>query len=120
MIVEFILFFPLPAPNYFPNSFGGPTEDERVRKLVPPERVSGDVHRYTTATSEDNFAQPAIFYNKVLDAAARQRLINNIAGHLKNASGFIQERAVKNFAQVSTEFGAKLAEKLNLKNSANL
>jgi len=108
------------APNYFPNSFGGPTEDERVKKLVPPTRVSGDVHRYTSATSEDNFAQPAIFYNKVLNAAERQRLIDNIAGHLKNASGFIQERAVRNFAQVSTEFGAKLAEKLNLKNSANL
>lgn len=71
-------------------------------------------------TNEDNFSQPAIFYNKVLDAAARQRLIDNIAGHMQNASPFIQERAVKNFAQVSTEFGAKLAEKLNLKNSANL
>ncbi len=71
-------------------------------------------------TSEDNFTQPAIFYNKVLDAAARQRLVDNIAGHMQNASTFIQERAVKNFAQVSTEFGAKLAEKLKLKNSANL
>lgn len=34
------------APNYFPNSFGGPTEDERVRKLQPPSKASGDVHRY--------------------------------------------------------------------------
>lgn len=108
------------APNYFPNSFGGPTEDERVRKLVPKQKFSGDVHRFTTATSEDNFAQPAVFYNKVLNAVEKQRLIDNISGHLKNASRFIQERAVKNFAQVSTEFGAKLAEKLNLKNTANL
>jgi len=106
------------APNYFPNSFGGPTEDERTRRLVPPFKVSGDVHRFQT--NEDNFTQPGIFYNKVLDAGARQRLVDNIAGHLMNASGFIQERTVKMFAQVSTEFGAKLAEKLNLKNTANL
>jgi len=107
------------APNYFPNSFGGPTECERARKLNPPERISGDVYRISTP-HEDNFSQPAIFWNKVLNADEKTRLVNNISGHLAGASQFIQERAVKNFSQVSTELGTRLATNLKLKTSANL
>lgn len=107
------------APNYFPNSFNGPTECQRARKLNPPECIKGDVHRISTA-HEDNFSQAGIFYAKVLDAAAKQRLIDNISGHLANASPFIQERAVKNFTQVSADLGKRLAEKLKLKTSAQL
>lgn len=81
--------------------------------------VSGDVLRIPTP-NEDNFSQPAIFYNKVLTAAERSRLIDNISGLLSGASTFIQERAVKNFAQVSSEFGSRLAKNLKLKTSANL
>ena len=35
-----------------------------------------------------------IFYREVLDEAARTRLIENMAGHLKNAAEFIQKRTV--------------------------
>lgn len=107
------------APNYFPNSFGGPKECERARKLNPPERITGDVQRLSTA-HEDNFSQASIFYNKVLDADAKTRLVNNISGHLAGASPFIQERAVKNFIQVSSDLGKRIAEKLKLKTSAQL
>lgn len=107
------------APNYFPNSFGGPQECERARKLAPPERVTGDVYRISTA-HEDNFSQAGIFYNKTLNVEERARLADNIAGHLAGASPFIQERAVKNFSQASSELGSRIAQKLKLKKSANL
>jgi len=108
------------APNYFPNSFSGPIEDERVRKLTIPEKASGDVHRISSGETEDNYSQAADFYNKVLNAEERTRLIDNIAGNLGNASGFLQERAIKNFANVSSDLSSRLASKLNLKTSANL
>lgn len=107
------------APNYYPNSFGGPNESERARKLAPPEHLQGDAYRYSSG-NEDNFSQPSIFYNEVLSADERTRLADNISGHLAAASTFIQERAVKNFNQVSTELGARLAKSLNLKTTANL
>lgn len=34
------------------------------------------------------------FWNKVLNEAERTRLVNNIAGHLKDAKQFLQKRAV--------------------------
>ncbi|XP_063702008.1 catalase-like [Culicoides brevitarsis] len=109
------------APNYFPNSFSGPAECERARKLIDSkhDKLVGDVNRYDTG-DEDNYSQASIFWNKVLDADAKKRLINNIAGHLCNASPFLQERAVKNFSNVSPDFGKQLTEALNMKRTANL
>lgn len=107
------------APNYFPNSFGGPKESERARTLNPPERVTGDVNRISTA-HEDNFSQAGVFYTKVLNAEEKTRLVNNISGHLGGASQFIQERAVKNFSQASSDLGNRIAANLKLKTSANL
>ena len=42
------------------------------------------------------------FWNKVLNEAERTRLVNNIAGHLKDAKEFLQKRAVS--AGVNTMF----------------
>ncbi|XP_055626632.1 catalase [Toxorhynchites rutilus septentrionalis] len=108
------------APNYYPNSFGGPEPCEFARKLQNSKfHVDGDVNRFETG-DEDNFTQPAIFYRRILDEPARQRMISNIANHLSNASQFIQERTVKNFAQVDVDFGRQLSEGLKLRRSANL
>ncbi|XP_053688682.1 catalase isoform X1 [Sabethes cyaneus] len=108
------------APNYYPNSFGGPEPSPFAHKLQNSTfKVSGDVQRYETG-NEDNFSQPTIFYRKVLDEAARERMINNLVNHMSNASAFIQERAVKNFSQVDADFGRRLTEGLKLRRTANL
>lgn len=106
------------APNYHPNSFGGPTDDLRAKSLSLPFTVSGDVLRYDSG-DEDNYSQAKIFYQKVLNKAEQERLIQNIAGSLKGAVGFIQERAVKNFSQVDETFGKRLADALKLQKSTH-
>ena len=74
-------------PNYFPNSFSGPGNvPEAVEHKI---QVSGDVARYNTS-DDDNFSQVTTFWTKVLNEPARARLVENIAGHLKNAQPFIQ------------------------------
>ncbi|KAF5270997.1 hypothetical protein FQR65_LT05347 [Abscondita terminalis] len=110
------------APNYHPNSFGGPEEDPRAKKLIPPYTLSGVVDRYDTGfKDQDNYSQPRIFYRDVLDAKHKERLIANIAGHLKDAVDFIQERAIKNFTQVDENLGSKLKAALQAnKKRANL
>lgn len=97
------------APNYFPNSFNGPHEDPVAVASV--YNVSGDVQRYNTS-DDDNFSQVTIFWSNVLNAEEKKRLVKNIAGHLRNASRFIQERAVNNFAQVHKDFGDQLRSAL--------
>lgn len=97
------------APNYYPNSFCGPRECPAVRS--PPFKVKGEVDRYEPV-DEDDFGQATLFWKNVLDAGARSRLVENIAGSLQHASLFIIERAVKNFSQVDIEFGKKLTQAL--------
>jgi catalase len=98
------------APNYHPNSFNGPVENTKA--LEHRFQVSGDVTRYNSG-DDDNFTQPGNFWRKVLDEGARQRLIANIAGHMRQAQRFIQDRAVKNFSQVDPDMGKRLRQALD-------
>jgi catalase len=75
------------APNYWPNSFGGPV-------TVPtaswqPHSTVTTVRRYV-ADDEDNFSQVGEFFRKVLTAEERERLCENIASGLCQAEEFIQ------------------------------
>lgn len=101
------------APNYFPNSFEGPKPTEYARKLQPAHKLAGDVYRYES-NDEDDFSQSKVFWNQVLDGPARKRLITNMAKYLSKTQGFIQERAIANFAKVSPELGNALTEEVKL------
>lgn len=105
------------APNYHPNSFGGPTSCPRAKSLTTAFGITGDAQRYDSG-DEDNFSQASVFYSKVLNDAARARLVSNIAGHLKDAAGFIQERMVQNYTKVDAGLGQKVADALKLHNKA--
>ncbi|RLN94135.1 hypothetical protein BBJ28_00008333 [Nothophytophthora sp. Chile5] len=98
------------APNYFPNSKNGPAEDAKLRY----HSYRGDhatVDKYSTA-DDDNFSQVGAFYRHTLDAAARERLTDNIAGSLVNASQPVQARAIANFTKVDAHYGRRVQEKV--------
>jgi catalase len=103
------------APNYFPNSFSGPSQDSAHLESV--ETVSGEAKRHDSG-NEDNFSQCGVFWRKTLDEAARARLIENMSGHLINAAEFLQLRAIENFSKCDQEYGRRLKEALDkLKNN---
>lgn len=81
------------------------------------------MQRYNSADT-DNFSQATLFWQKVLRTDERQRLASNIAGHLKGAQGFLQERAIKQFSHVHPELGRMIRQELdnqrNYRPSANL
>jgi catalase len=97
------------APNYFPNSFQGPQPVQDAQWHV--HHVSGDVVRYNSA-DDDNFSQVSTFWQKVLKPNERDNLVQNIAGHLKDAKDFIQRKAIANFSQVDPEFGRRIEEEI--------
>lgn len=119
------------APNYYPNSFGGPAGDPFAASWTPPPaRFDGKEDYYPQFYDEDNYSQPKVFWDKVLDDAAKNRLVshffrisklsvsgnydqvNNLADSIKLAKQDIQERTVDVFNNVSTDLGARLRTKL--------
>lgn len=102
------------CPNYYPNSFSGAKCD---MKYAPSKfQASGDCKRHESG-EEDNYSQVTLFWEKTLREDARDRLVNNIAGHLKDAKEFLQKRAVDNFTKVHVDFGNKLKKALASYNS---
>ena len=49
-----------------------------------------------------------MFYNKVLNDEERTRLVENIAGHAKDAADFLQLRVVENFSKADPDFGKRI------------
>ena len=77
------------APNYFPNSFGGPRSDRQYLEHAKNASPSADVGRFNSA-DEDNFTQCGIFFRDVLNADEKFRLVDNIASHIIGAQEFLQ------------------------------
>ena len=70
--------------------------------------------RYKLNHPNCDFAQPGTLFRKVMNNQARQHLIKNITGHLKNAKSFIQERQCRVFYKCDPEYGMKVAEGIGL------
>ena len=52
-------------------------------------KITGDIWRYNSA-DEDDFTQCGIFFRNVLNEPERERLVDNIASHIRYAQGFLQ------------------------------
>ncbi|MDT4975492.1 MAG: catalase [Pseudonocardiales bacterium] len=108
-------------PNYAPNSYGGPVADPSVE--LPTWQVeAGEIVRnaYTLHSEDDDFGQPGTLYRKVLDDAARARLVSNISGHLSN--GVVEpvlSRALTYWHNVDADLGARIAAKLGVTEAAS-
>ena len=72
-------------PVYAPNSKGGPSADPSLTDDGGLWHADGDMVRqaYTLREDDDDWTQAGILVRDVMDDAARERLVNNIAGHLK-------------------------------------
>ena len=71
-------------PVYVPNSKGGPKADTEHYGEPAGWHTGGDmVHTaYTLHAEDDDWGQAGTLVREVLDDAARQRLVDNIVGHL--------------------------------------
>jgi catalase len=100
------------AVNYEPNSFGGPTQDAKY--LERPKMVSGMVARHDHRSDSDYYTQPGNLF-RLMDAAAKERLIKNIVGSLGNGvPRRIQELQVRHFYKADAAYGTGVAKGLGL------
>jgi catalase len=100
------------APNYEPNSFGGPKQEPRF--VERPQALSGEpAARYDhhQDKNQDDYAQVGEFW-KILKPEERQRLAENIAGGLGQTSREIQQRQLPHFYKAHPEYGAAVEKAL--------
>ncbi|MBV9659849.1 MAG: catalase [Acidimicrobiales bacterium] len=71
-------------PVYYPNSVeGAPAADSQTYAEQAVWAADGDIVRaaYTPHAEDDDYGQANTMINYILDDAARQRLVQNVAGH---------------------------------------
>ena len=100
-------------PVYAPNSYGGPKADPSRTDDGGLWYADGDMVRkaYTLRKDDDDWGQAGTLVRDVLDDAARQRLVDNIVGHLKDGvSDQVLARAIEYFRNVDKDLGDRIAK----------
>ncbi|HOZ45671.1 MAG TPA: catalase [Candidatus Hydrogenedentes bacterium] len=100
------------APNYWPNTFGGPAPDP---ECVPPAvDVAGMAARHQYVLGDIDFVQAGDLYTKVMTDSDRAHLVSNIVGHLKGAQKRLQLRQTALFYKAAADYGRRVAKGLGL------
>ena len=99
------------APNYEPNSFGGPQEDPSYRQ--PPLSLEGDADRYDQKSDGDDFSQAGDLY-RIMTPDQQQQLVDNIVGSMGTVPEEIQRRQIDHFIKADSAYGRRIAEGLGL------
>jgi catalase len=97
-------------PVYAPNSYGGPTADPD-RAAEVHWYTDGDMVRsaYTLRSDDDDWGQANTLVRQVMDEAARERLVSNVVGHLRNGvSKEVLDRAFEYWKNIDKEIGDKI------------
>lgn len=100
------------APNYQPNSFGGPVDDARYKE--PPLKISGDADRYDHRAGNDDYTQAGNLY-RLMSREERKRLISNIVAAMTGVPREIQLRQIVHFFRADPEYGAGVASGLGIR-----
>jgi catalase len=99
-------------PVYAPNSYNGPKADPTRTDEAGLWYADGEMVRkaYTLRAEDDDFGQAGTLVRRVLDEAARARLVSNIVGHLKNGvSEPVLARALVYWSNVDKDLGNRIA-----------
>jgi catalase len=100
-------------PVYAPNSKGGPKADPSLTDDAGLWHADGDMVRkaYTLRKDDDDWTQAGILVREVMDDAARERLVSNIVGHLKDGvSEPVLQRALEYWRNVDKNLGDRVAK----------
>ena len=109
---------PVSDPVYAPNSKGGPAADTERYGRVPTWHADGALMRtaYADHAEDDDWGQAGPLVREVLDDAPRDRLVDNVVGHLLNGvTEPILQRAFGYWRNVDDGLGARIEEGVRAK-----
>lgn len=101
------------VPVYAPNSFGGPHADPQAAGDEGIWEFGESAVRagYIEHTEDSDWAQAGTLVREVLDDAARERLVNNIVGHvLGGVSEPVLSRVFEYWRNVDADLGKKVED----------
>jgi catalase len=99
--------------NYEPNSFNGPQQTDGAEEPAVLA-LRGAVGRYDQKSARnDDYTQAGDLY-RLMKPDEKDRLVDNLVDHMKNARREIQLRQVPHFQKADKEFGDRLARGLGL------
>jgi len=101
-------------PNYEPNTVAQNPPRESKDKMHYKFNVTGQMTRERRGHKSDDYEQAGNLY-RLMSKDARERLVQNIAGHLKNARKDIQLKQVEIFYKCDKEYGMGIAKLLGMK-----
>lgn len=104
-----------PDPVYAPNSKNGPHADASIAGLEPSWYSEGEQVRapYRLHAEDDDFGQANNLINHVMDQAARDRLVDNVSGHLlKGVNEPVLSRAFDYWLKIDSKIGERIKEKV--------
>ncbi|MFP5071934.1 catalase [Pseudonocardia nantongensis] len=102
---------PVSDPVYAPNSKGGPHADTERSGAPPSWHTDGEITRaaYVDHAEDDDWVQPHTLVREVMDEAARERLVDNVVGHLLNGvTQPVLERAFEYWRRIDQEVGDRI------------
>lgn len=99
------------APNYQPNSFGGPADDAAYAEPALP--IEGAADRYDHREGNDDYTQAGELF-RLMSEDEKERLIGNIVGHMQNVPEDIQRRQLAHFHAADEAYGAGIAAGLGI------
>jgi len=99
------------APNYEPNSFGGPVQNAEYAE--PALKISGDAARYDHRLGNDDYTQAGNLF-RLMNKDEQARLIENIAGAMKSVPATIQQRQLVHFYKADPAYGNGVAAALGV------
>ncbi|GAA3895121.1 catalase [Halomonas cibimaris] len=105
-------------PVYAPNSKGGPQADGERYPDDATWESDGDMVRaaYTLRPDDDDFAQANALINQVMDEPARERLVNNVVGHLLGGvTEPVLERAFDYWRSIDADIGERIVQGVRAK-----
>ena len=100
-------------PAYVPNSKGGPAADGRLFPENAVWAADGEFVRaaYTLRPDDDDFSQAHALVNRVMDDAARDRLVSNIVGHvLQGVEEPVLSRVFEFWSKIDATIGARVKQ----------
>ncbi|MGK5629012.1 catalase [Streptomyces sp. URMC 123] len=101
---------------YAPNSHGGPAADTAAYGSPAGWAAAGEMVReaYALHREDNDWVQAGTMVREVLDDLARDRLVGNVVGHLRQGvSDPVRERAIQYWRNVDKDLGDRIGGKLN-------
>ncbi|MDQ6648980.1 MAG: catalase, partial [Actinomycetota bacterium] len=100
------------TPVYAPNSYDGPHADTTFDDGKGWSAAGDQVHApYVSHPEDDDWGQPGKLVREVMGDAARERLVNNIVGHVTNGvMEPVLSRVFEYWTNVDAEVGKRVEE----------